>query len=274
MRHTAPAPTSVVLLHGIGGAGSIWQGQLARLAAAGFTAVAPDLPGYGGRESVAGLDFEGLAADVEGAIAAHRLTRPVLVGHSLGGMIAQTLLRRRPEGYAAALLACTSPAFGNPDGALQRRFIAERLRPLDAGGTMATLAPGLVDALIGPEADPGGRAKAIAIMSAVPPDTYRAALRSLVRFDERANLAHIRVPVLCLACERDGVAPPAMMARMAAKIPDARFLLLRRLGHLPNLEAPEAFDAAMLDFLHGLAARAGQRVPRAAATEKGPACTG
>jgi 3-oxoadipate enol-lactonase len=272
MRHTPPAPTSVVLLHGIGGAASVWQGQLARLAAAGFAAVAPNLPGYGGRASVARLDFEGLAADVEGAIAAHRLTRPVLVGHSLGGMIAQTLLRRCPAGYSAALLACTSPAFGNPEGALQRRFIAERLRPLDAGTTMAALAPGLVDALIGPEADPSGRAQAIAVMSAVPPDTYRAALRCLVTFDERVNLAHIRVPVLCLACERDGVAPAAMMARMAAKIPGARFLLLARLGHLPNLEAPEAFDAAMLDFIRGLASRAGQ--PRAAATGTGSACAG
>jgi hypothetical protein len=63
-----------------------------------------------------------------------------------------------------------------------------------------------------------------------------------------------------------------MMARMAAKIPDAQFLLLPGLGHLPNLEAPEAFDAAMLDFLCGLASRAGQ--PRAAAPGKGPACAG
>jgi 3-oxoadipate enol-lactonase len=267
MPATAPAPTSVVLLHGLGGAASIWQGQLQRLAAAGFTGVALDLPGYGGREPVARLDFEGLAADVEGAIAARGLTCPVLVGHSLGGMIAQTLLRRRPVGYAAAILVCTSPAFGSPDGALQQRFIAQRLQPLDAGGTMADLAPGLVDALIGPEADAGGRAQAIAVMRAVPADTYRAALRCLVTFDERANLAHFRVPVLCLAGERDGVAPAPMMARMAAKIPNARFLLLPRSGHLPNLEAPEAFDAAMLDFLRDLAARPEQRMSRAAATK-------
>ena len=68
-------------------------------------------------------------------------------------------------------------------------------------------------------------------------------------FDERANLPNIRVPVLCLAGERDPNAPAAMMERMAAKIPGARYVCLAGVGHLPNLEAPQAFDAAVLDFL-------------------------
>ena len=69
------------------------------------------------------------------------MQRPVLVGHSMGGMVAQTMLRRRPEAYAAAVLACTSPAFGNADGDFQKKFVADRLGPLDAGKTMADLAP-------------------------------------------------------------------------------------------------------------------------------------
>jgi 3-oxoadipate enol-lactonase len=243
---------SVVLLHGIGGAAGIWSGQVARLAAAGFRPVALDLPGYGARAPLARFTFEALAADVERAIAAHGLSRPVLVGHSLGGMIAQTLLRRNAHGYRGALLACTSPAFGNPEGALQQRFIAARLGPLDAGCSMADLAPRLIDAMLGPNPDRCGRAHAIAVMSAVPPETYRAAVRCLVTFDERANLAHIRVPTLCLGCEQDPNAPAPVMQRMAAKILGARFLCLPGLGHLPNLEAPETFDAVMLEFLRGL----------------------
>jgi 3-oxoadipate enol-lactonase len=243
---------SVVLLHGIGGAAGIWRGQVARLAAAGFRPVALDLPGYGARAPLARFTFEALAADVESAIAAHGLCRPVLVGHSLGGMIAQTLLRRNANGYRAALLACTSPAFGNPDGAVQQTFIAARLKPLDAGTSMAELAPRLIDAMMGGNPDRSGRAHAIAVMSAVPPDTYRAAVRCLVTFDERANLAHIGVPTLCLACEQDPNVPAPVMERMAARIPGARFRCLPGLGHLPNLEAPEVFDAAMLEFLRGL----------------------
>ena len=131
-------------MHGIGGAARVWALQMASFAAAGYTPVALDLPGYGARPPVAAMDFEDLAADVEAGIAERGLHRPVLVGHSMGGMVAQTALRRRPDGYAAAVLACTSPAFGNADGEFQTKFVADRLGPLDAGKTMAELAPGMV----------------------------------------------------------------------------------------------------------------------------------
>ena len=85
-------------------------------------------------------------------------------------------------------------------------------------------------------------------MSAVPADTYRAAVRCLVGFDERANLPKIGVPVLCLAGEKDPNAPAAVVERMAGKIPGARYVCLPGVGHLPNLEAPAAFDAAILIF--------------------------
>jgi pimeloyl-ACP methyl ester carboxylesterase len=73
-----------------------------------------------------------------------------------------------------------------------------------------------------------------------------------VHFDERPNLAHIRIPVLCLAAEHDRNAPPAMMERMAGRIPDARYICLPGVGHLPNLEAPKAFDTSILQFLRPL----------------------
>jgi pimeloyl-ACP methyl ester carboxylesterase len=245
----APVLPAVVFLHGIGGAARVWAAQMESFRAAGFAAVALDLAGYGARPPVTSMTFEGLAADIESSIAERGLSRPVLVGHSMGGMVAQTALRRRPDGYRAAVLACTSPAFGNPSGEFQRKFVADRLGPLDAGRTMADLAPRLVDAIMAPRPDPAARALAIEVMGGVPADTYRAAVRCLVGFDERAGLSAIRVPTLCLACERDPNAPPAVMERMAAKIPDAQYVCLPGAGHLPNLEAPAAFDAAVLGFL-------------------------
>jgi len=87
--------------------------------------------------------------------------------------------------------------------------------------------------------------------------TYRAAVQCLVTFDERANLAAIKVPVLCLAAEHDGNAPPAVLEKMAAKIPGARYVCLPGLGHMPNLEAPQAFDAAIFNFLNAALAPKG-----------------
>jgi 3-oxoadipate enol-lactonase len=249
MPASTPSSPAVVFIHGIGGAARVWVPQMESFAAAGFMPVALDLPGYGGRPAVTAMDFDGLAADVEAAIGQRGLHKPILVGHSMGGMIAQTVLRRRPDGYSAAVLACTSPAFGSADGAFQSKFVADRLEPLDAGKTMADLAPKMVERMIGPSADARGRAHAVEVMSAVPADTYRAAVRCLVGFDARANLPKIGVPVLCLAGEKDPNAPAAGVERMAGKIPGARYVCLPGVGHLPNLEAPTAFDAAILDFL-------------------------
>jgi len=240
--------TPVVMLHGIGADGRLWQPQRSPFAARGYEAVPLDFPGYGARPPVDALDFDTMAADVEAAIEARGLHHPVLLGHSMGGMVAQTLLRRRPDAYAAAILCATSPAFGNPSGDFQREFVAARLRPLEEGRTLAEIAPETLAALTGPNGTPF-RALAIEALSDTPPATFRAAVQALVTFDERANLGAIRVPVLCLAGEVDTNAPAPMMQRMAGKIPDAAYVCLPSIGHMPNIEAPGAFDAAVLDFL-------------------------
>ncbi|WP_178130342.1 alpha/beta fold hydrolase [Reyranella sp. CPCC 100927] len=243
---------TIVFVHGIGGAARVWAPQVMSLTAAGKHPVAIDLPGYGGRPLTGAMDFDGLASDLEATVAGLGLERPVLVGHSMGGMVVQAALRRRPAAYRAAVLCNTSPAFGSPDGDFQRKFVADRLAPLDAGAGMPQLAASMVDRLMGPTPDAAGRDLAVAVMSAVPEATYRAAVACLVHFDERANLPLIRVPVLCLAGAYDQAAPAAAMERMAARIPNARFCCLAGVGHLPNLEMPTAFDAAVIDFLSDL----------------------
>jgi pimeloyl-ACP methyl ester carboxylesterase len=241
--------TPVVFLHGIGGGAKSFAPQMASFASAGYLPVALDLPGYGDRMPVEAMTFDAIAEDVEFTIAQNALERPVLVGHSMGGMVVQTLLRRKPEGYAAAVLSCTSPAFGNPAGDFQKQFVAERLAPLEAGKTMADIAPDAAAGIMGPNADPAGRALFAEQYAAVPESTYRAAVKCLVTFDERANLSRITTPVLCLACEHDRQAPFAMVEKMAGRIANARYVCLPGLGHMPNLERPAAFDTAILRFL-------------------------
>jgi 3-oxoadipate enol-lactonase len=244
--------TPVVFLHGIGGAARSFAPQIASFAAAGYQPVALDLPGYGAREPVEAMSFEALAEDAEFAIGEAGLERPVLVGHSMGGMVVQTMLRRKPEAYRAAVLSCTSPAFGNPAGDFQKKFVADRLEPLDTGYTMADVAPAAMRGMMGPNADAAGAALFVEEYAKVAETTYRAAVQCLVTFDERANLSGIKVPVLCLAAELDRNAPPIVLEKMTAKIPGARYLCLSGLGHMPNLEAPEAFDAAIFNFLNAV----------------------
>ena len=251
--HSLQSPTNgVVFIHGVGGSARAWQPQVESFRAAGYTPLALDLPGYGGRAAIETIDFEQFSDDVDAQIARAGLVRPVLVGHSLGGMIAQTMLRRKPEGYQAVVLVGTSPSFGKPDGDFQKKFVADRLAPLASGKTMPELAAGMINEIIGMNADPKGRDIAIASMAAAPAATYKACVEAIVTFEERANLGQIRVPTMCLVGELDKNAPAPMMERMAAKIPGATFVVLPGLGHLPNLENPAVFDAAVLGFLRDL----------------------
>lgn len=249
---------TVLLLHGIGGGRSIWadaaSGTASAIAAAGCRAVAVDLPGYGGSAAMGPPDMDALVAAVDHLITFLAAPRVVLLGHSMGGMVAQELVARAPRRVQGLVLACTSASFGKPDGDWQARFVAERLAPLDAGLGMAGMAhalvPGLlVPGLLAPFASDHARQVATALMTGVPESTYRGALVAIAGFDRREALADIHMPVLCLAGEHDRTAPPEVMQRLASRIDGAEFVCLPGAGHIANLEQSAAFNAAVVSFL-------------------------
>ena len=243
---------TVLMLHGIGGGHLAFAPQLETLAQAGFRAVAWDMPGYGHSAPIEPYTFKGLAerciALIE-SLGSPGRTPLTLVGHSMGGMVAQEVILRRPDLVGRLVLCGTSSSFGKPDGEWQRQFVQQRSAPLDAGQTMADVARSLVPGMAGPEALPEGLRLAEHCMSLVSPGTYRRALEALVTFNRREALPLIGVPTLLIAGEKDPNAPPSVMQKMAEKIPDSRYAEMTGIGHLMNLEAPDAFDALVLDFL-------------------------
>ena len=254
---------TILMLHGIGGGHLAFSPQVETFASAGYRAVAWDMPGYGHSAPIEPYTFKGLAeacirlieALMAGDLERHRAARGrergglILLGHSMGGMVAQEVVARRPDLVNRLILCGTSPSFGKSDGDWQRDFIASRTAPLDAGQTMAELAATLVPQMIGPGSLPEGATLATHCMAQVHAATYRRALQALVTFDRRASLSDIHVPTLLVAGEHDRSAPPAVMQKMTEKIARGRYAEMRGIGHLQNLEAPEEFDALVLDFL-------------------------
>jgi 3-oxoadipate enol-lactonase len=247
------ASPPLVFLHGIGGAARAWRGQLEAFSDR-YRAIAWDMPAYGGSAPPAQFSIPGFADALQDFLQAVGATRPILVGHSIGGMIVQQLLATSPGIAAAVVLAQTSPAFGKPDGDWQKSFIAARLGPLDRGETLASLAPSLVKELTGDNPDPSGMELARSCMAAVPEATYRATMLALMGFDLRSVLKNISVPTLLLSGSKDNNAPAPMMAKMASYIPSASYVELEGVGHLANLERPDAFNAALDSFLKAHAA--------------------
>ncbi len=240
---------TVLMLHGIGGGHLAFAPQVETLATAGYRAVAWDMPGYGHSAPIEPYTFKGLAQSCVQLIEALQCGSVVLVGHSMGGMVAQEVVARRPELVRRLVLCGTSPAFGKPDGDWQREFIAERTAPLDAGQSMEQLAQTLVPQMVGPGSLPEGVRLATHCMGLVPAATYRRALECLVTFDRRANLGNIHAPTLLVAGEHDRNAPPAVMKKMAEAIANSTYHEMKGVGHLQNLEAPDDFDGVLLNFL-------------------------
>ncbi len=239
----------IVFLHGIGGAARQFAGQVAWFAARGYRAIAWDMPGYGASAPLPLVSIDALAASLGGFIAELGLERPVLVGHSIGGMIVQRLLAEAPHAARAAVLAQTSAAFGGKDPAWAAQFVRDRLGPLDEGRSLAELAPEMVAGLVGEDADPAGVALAVDCIAHTPAASYRDTVMAMPGFDLREALPRIRVPTLALAGTRDGNAPAPGMEKMAARVPGARFVALEGVGHLAHLERPALFNDTIEAFL-------------------------
>jgi 3-oxoadipate enol-lactonase len=246
-----PELPALVFLHGIGGAARGWRNQLEFFSDRCRT-IAWDMPGYGGSAPLPTVSIPALAGALGDFLAAAGATKPVIVGHSIGGMIVQQLLASRPSIASAVVLAQTSPAFGSAEGDWQKQFIEARLGPLDRGATMASLAPTLVKDLVGDDPDPHGVELARDCMAAVREESYRASMMSMLGFDQRRALKEISVPTLLLSGSKDKNAPAPMMAKMATYVPGSTYVELEGVGHLVNLERPGEFNSVISDFLSAM----------------------
>ena len=239
---------TLVLLHGIGGQAASWEPQL-RAFARDYRVLAWDMPGYGDSALLSQTTISTLADALAQWLDERAAQNIHLLGHSIGGMIAQAFVSRYPKRLKTLILYATSAAFGRTDGDWQAQFLHARLSPLQHGKAMAELASELIPPLLAANSAPSVIQRAIGSMAVVPADTYRAMLQAIVGFDLRHDLARIPVKTLVLAGEHDINAPAPMMAKMASKIPNAVYDCLSGAGHLGHLEQPHAFNTAVTAFL-------------------------
>lgn len=235
--------TPLVFLHGVGGGHHAWEDQVPYFGGLGYPSHAWDQPGYGKSALVEPYDLEQVSAALARLIESLGGEPVVLVGHSMGGFVAQETYVRHPKLVKAMALCFTSPAFAGGGSDFTRQFLAARIGPLELGQSMAEIAAKLIPTM-------GSNSKlAEQIMAGVPPDTYRKAVHLLTTFDRRKELADIKVPTLLVAGSDDRTAPPSVMEKMASKIPGGEHVLLQGCGHLGPMDHPDAFNKALLAFL-------------------------
>jgi len=252
----ASAPP-LVCLHGIGGDATSFRAQIAGLAGPDQRVLSWDMPGYGGSAPLAAMDFAALCERLCAALDELGLTRVIIVGQSIGGMIAQEMAIRHPGRVAGLVLIATVPGFGGRDDSFRDAFLAARLAPLDQGVGMGALAAEAIPAVLGPAVldpavDSAIRDEAIAAMAAIPESAYRQVLATLVSFNRREDQHLITCPCLLIAGGKDDNSPARVMERMADRLPDAALLVIENAGHLVNSEAHRDCNKAIGAFLRRL----------------------
>ncbi|WP_443060816.1 alpha/beta fold hydrolase [Streptomyces sp. NBC_00448] len=248
-------PAPLLLVHGHPFDRTMWHPQTAAFGA-GRRVIVPDLRGYGAssvRPGSTGLDV--FARDLAALLDTLGVPRAVLCGLSMGGQIVLEFHRLFPGRVAGLVLADTF-AQGETDAGRRERYA--RAKALERDG-MAHYAHGVLDSMVAPatiDEQPDVAAHVLRMMLAAPPEGAAAALRGRAeRPDHTPTLARIAVPTLVVVGRDDVFTPVADARFLHEHVPGSRLAIVEAAGHLPNLERPEAFNAALSGLLTAVAER-------------------
>ena len=236
--------------------GDMWRAQTAYFGDR-YQVILIDPPGHGGSEKLTRhFTIEECSVCLAQVLDGLAIEECVLVGSSWGGMVDGVFAARYPERTrAAVLMNCTA----SPAPLRQRIEFFGLTSALRALGTVPEmLVDHAVAAFVGPTTERDRRDAVEFIRSAVrrvDARSVRWAIESVVtrRRDQRPLMGAITCPVLVLAAEEDRTFPVAETRAMAEAIPGSRFQVLSAAGHLAAVEAPEAINSAVDNFLVSLA---------------------
>ena len=247
-RLDGPTGAPVVLMaNSLGTDLRLWEAVLPLLPQ-GLRYLRYDKQGHGLSDLGAADRIADHAADAAALIEAVAPGPVVVLGLSIGGLIAQRLAADRPDLVRALILSNTAARLGTPESWQARIDAVER-------DGMA----GIADAVMERWFAPAFRATpALApwrnMLARTPAAGYVAACRALAGADQRQASAALRLPTMVIAGEADGASPPDVVRATADLIPGATFHLIPGAGHLPCVETPSAHAALMTPFLERHAA--------------------
>ncbi|MFJ4428980.1 alpha/beta fold hydrolase [Streptomyces bobili] len=243
----------LVLIHGHPFDKSMWSPQFKEFAGSRWRLLAPDLRGYGISSVVPGKTLlRTFAEDIASFLDAMELDRVILGGLSMGGQIVMEFCRLFPDRVLGLVLADTFAAAETPEGKQIRNDTADRL--LREG--MAGYAEEVLDKMVAPrtiEARPTVAEHVRRMMRDTPAAGAAAALRGRAeRPDYRKLLTQITVPSLIVVGQNDEYTPVADALDMHERVKGSTLAIIQGAAHMPNLEQPEAFNAALCEFLNNL----------------------
>ncbi|MCA1299523.1 3-oxoadipate enol-lactonase [Stappia indica] len=204
-----------------------------------------DTAGHGLSCGGGGMSIKDHGADLVALMDAFDLDRAVIVGLSVGGLIAQSVALTRPERVGGLVLSNTAARIGTPD------LWTQRIAAIAEGG-MAAIADATMERWFSARFRrecPDDLALWRAMLAHTPADGYTALAVAIRDADFRPHASRITAPTLCIGASDDAATPPDAVRALAGLIPGAVYQELSGPGHLPCIEAPEAMAGLIRAFI-------------------------
>lgn len=227
---------TVILVPGLLCDADVWTDQIAALSPL-YEVIVPDLTRHD--------SLQGMAAHIlEGAP-----ERFSIIGHSMGGRVTLEVFRLAPEKVERIGLLDTGVHPAPPEELPKRQAMLD----ISAGQGMTALADAWLPPMVRPgllDADPALRATLYAMIERMTPAIHRQQITALInRPDAAPLLSQIACPALVGVGELDLWSPPDQHAPIAEAIAGATMVVFGGGGHMAPMEAPEAVNAALLEWM-------------------------
>ncbi len=237
----------VTMSHSLGCNLTMWDEQ-ARLLKQRYQVLRLDTRGHGQTSAPAGAyTLEQLAEDLCGLLTELGITQTHFVGLSMGGMIGQVFALRYPH-MVQSLALCDTTSRVPPDA---RPNWEERIRTVQTGGMEALVEPTIEGWFTASFREQRRDVidKVRAMLRSTPPQGYIGCCHAIPKLDTSERLGEIRCPAIVIVGAQDPRTPVAAARTIHEALPSSDLVVLESASHLSNMEQPEAFNKALLDFL-------------------------
>ena len=242
----------IIFIHAFPLNQTMWADQVAALGSR-FRVITADLRGFGKSDAPAGpYTMDQMASDVRAVMQALSIESAVIAGCSMGGYAAFAFYRNYPQAARALVLIDTRAGLDTEEARERREKSAEKAEREGARAIADDMAPLLLGSTT--ERDrPEIVQRVRAIIEANSPRGIAAAQRGMAaRLDSVSLLSEITCPTLVVAGSEDKLAGRAEAEAIAGKIPGSTLRVIESAGHLPNIERPDEFNKALIEFLESL----------------------
>lgn len=240
----------ILFVHGFPLNHTMWQAQIAEFSKT-HRVIAPDLRGFGGTDgALYSVSMEQFADDLAGLLQALAVTEPItFCGLSMGGYIGWQFVQRHPNRIARLIVCDSRAAADAPEAAANRLKMADIVTKEGPEPVAWAMMPKLFAQCTSEHCPRAIESVRQMVMTSNPLAIAAAHRGMAVRPDMTPWLPTLRIPTLILCGELDAISPAAEMKAFSELIPQARFALIPRAGHMSPMEQPEAVNAAIRQFL-------------------------